>query len=276
MKIAVVTDSTCDIPYEIARKWQIQIVPNLLIIDGQTIEDDEAFSREDFYAKLPQMSVSPTTATASSGKYSTVYQELFQAGFSQVLSIHCSHSFSGIFNAARLAAQSFNGKVLIVDSQQVSLGLGFQVLAAVEAISGGENLDTVIRILERVRQRVKLVAMLDTLEYIRRSGRVSWARASLGSLLDLKLFVEVKDGVIHRLGVTRTRNKGVARLLEIMQELGPLERLAVLHTNAESDARDLLERLSPEISTEPLIVNVTTVIGAHVGPNGLGFVAVKH
>jgi DegV family protein with EDD domain len=276
MKIAVVTDSTCDIPYEIARKWQIQIVPNLLIIDGQTIEDDEAFSREDFYAKLPQMSVSPTTATASSGKYSTVYQELFQAGFSQVLSIHCSHSFSGIFNAARLAAQSFNGKVLIVDSQQVSLGLGFQVLAAVEAISGGENLDTVIRILERVRQRVKLVAMLDTLEYIRRSGRVSWARASLGSLLDLKLFVEVKDGVIHRLGVTRTRNKGVARLLEIMQELGPLERLAVLHTNAESDARDLLERLSPEISTEPLIVNVTTVIGAHVGPNGLGCVAVKH
>jgi DegV family protein with EDD domain len=275
MKIALVTDSTCDIPGDIARSLQIRIVPNILVVEGQSIEDDERFSRQDFYSRLPGMKAAPTTATASSGKYSVLYQELLDAGFSRVLSIHCSRALSGIYNAASLAAQPFAGRVIVIDSQQVSLGLGFQVIEAGEAIAAGSKVDAVIRLLDRVRRRIHLVAMLDTLEYLRRSGRVSWARASLGSILNLKLFVEVKDGLVHRLEMARTRKKGVTRLLEIMQGLGPLKRLAVLHSNAEKDAWELLERLSPRLPTEPMVVNVTTIIGAHVGPNGLGFVAVQ-
>jgi fatty acid-binding protein DegV len=115
--------------------------------------------------------------------------------------------------------------------------------------------------------------MLDTLEYIHRSGRVSWAKARIGALLNLKPFVEVVDGNVNSLGEVRTRKKGKARLFEMMQSPKPLHRFCVLHTNAEDDARKLLGNLAPELDSEPLVVNVTTAIGAHVGPNGLGFVA---
>jgi DegV family protein with EDD domain len=275
MKIALVTDSTCDIPYEMARELRIYIVPNILVIGGQTILDDENFSRQEFYSRLPVMSPTPTTSTASSGTYSKLYENLLHGGFDQVLSVHCSRFLSGIFNAATLAARAFKEKVRVIDSQQVSLGLGFQVLEAVDSIAAGARIEAVITRLEQLRTKVRLVAMLDTLEYVRRSGRVSWARASLGSLLNLRPFVEVKDGIVRRLGETRTRRKGIARLHAMMQSLGPLKRLAVLHSNAENEARSLLESLSLSLPTEPLVVNVTTIIGAHVGPNGLGFVAVE-
>jgi DegV family protein with EDD domain len=116
--------------------------------------------------------------------------------------------------------------------------------------------------------------MLDTLEYVRRSGRVSWARAQLGNLLRVKPFLEVREGDVLRIGDARTRHKGIERLKQLLQDLGALERLAILHTNAEDDARQILDEIHPDLDTTPLVVNVTTVIGTHVGPNGLGFAAV--
>jgi DegV family protein with EDD domain len=162
----------------------------------------------------------------------------------------------------------------VIDSQQVSLGLGFQVLAAAEAARRGLGIDSITEQINNIRRRLRLIAMLDTLDYVRRSGRVSWARASLGSFLNLKPFIEVKDGKVYRVGEARTRNKGIARLVEMLGSLGPLDQLAILHTNAESDATQLLESMRPQVATHPLLVNVTTVIGTHVGPNGLGFVSV--
>jgi DegV family protein with EDD domain len=203
-----------------------------------------------------------------------MYEGLFQQGYEQILSLHVSRSLSGIFNAASVAAQSFSGRVFVIDSEQVSLGLGFQVLAAAEAARRGLGIDPITEQINNIRQRLRLIAMLDTLDYVRRSGRVSWARASLGSFLNLKPFIEVKDGKVYRVGEARTRNKGIARLLEMMGSLGPLEQLAILHTNAESDASQLLESMRPQVATHPLLINVTTVIGTHVGPNGLGFVSV--
>ena len=273
MKIALVTDSACDIPYEMARNHQINVVPNILVIEGKSVEDDEKFSRQKFYEELPDMVTFPTTSTASAGRYQAVYQNLLDSGFEQIVSIHVSHHLSGIFNAASTAAQSFAGQVHVVDSLQVTLGLGFQVLEAAEAITDGASLDSVLALLNQIQGRVRLIAMLDTLEYIRRSGRVSWARASLGTLLNLKPFIEVKDGLAISLGEVRTRRKGIARLEKLMQTARPLKRFALLHTNAEDDARQILEAYAPQMATQPLLVNVTTVIGAHVGPNGLGFVA---
>jgi DegV family protein with EDD domain len=269
MSVAVVTDSTSDIPYDLTEKLQIQIVPNVIVIDGKSIEDGKDFSRRDFYEKLPQMKQIPTTATASSGTYVALYEDLFSKGVQSILSIHASSQLSGIYNAATAAAQSFGERVRVVDSQQVSMGLGFQALAAAEAAAEGLPLEAILDRLERLRQRVRLFAMLDTLEYVRRSGRVSWAQAGLGSLLKIKLFVEVKDGIVHRAGEVRTRSKGLTRLHEMLQSLGKPERLAILHTNADHDALDFLESL--DLPEPPLIVNVTTVIGTHVGPNALGF-----
>ncbi len=190
-----------------------------------------------------------------------------------MISIHASSLLSGIYNAASIAAQAFDQRVRVIDSQSISIGLGFQALVAAEAASAS-SLENILHMLEGLRKRIHLIAMLDTLEYVRRSGRISWARARMGELLHIKPFVEVRKGQVLSMGETRTRHKGVARLLEMLRSLGALERLAVLHTNAEADARAFLETLQADLPTQPLVVNVTTVIGTHAGPNALGFTAV--
>jgi len=274
MKIGIVTDSTADIPPELAQERGIYIVPAILIIDSQSIKDGEGISRHEFYERLPTMRSLPTTASPSTGSFQQIYDALIRQGFSHIISIHATSRLSGIFNAARVAAQSFGDRVRVVDSEYVTLGMGFQVLAAAEAVMRGLSLEAILARIEDIRKRVRVIAMLDTLDYIRRSGRVSWARASLGSLLSIKPFVELKEGVVLRMGEVRTRRKGIEHLIELMNKLGPLECLAVLHTNAETEARLMLERLTAKLETTPLLVNVTTIIGTHVGPNGLGFVAV--
>jgi DegV family protein with EDD domain len=273
MKIAIVTDSTADIPYDLAKQNNIHIVPNLLIIDNTTIQDDHNFSRDEFYSQLPLMKSIPTTATASSGIYQQLYNMLFDQGADHIISIHPAYSLSGILNAATSAAQEFNHKVTVIDSQQISLGLGFQVLECAEAINLGIPLEQLFVQIQEVRKKIHLVAMLDTLEFLRRSGRVSWARAGLGSLLKIKPFLQVKNGAVNKLGETRTRRKGIEQLISKIGELGSLKRLAILHSNAEPDAHRILENLDIKVANSPLVVNVTTVIGTHVGPNGLGFAA---
>jgi len=273
MKIALVTDSSCDIPRDLVAAHQIHVVPNILIIDGQSIEDDENYSRRDFYLQLPEMASFPTTSTASVGTYQKLYENILSSGHGQVLSIHCSKELSGIFNAASTAANALEGQVVIVDSRQVSLGLGFQVLEAADAIAKGESLKSILEHLNTLRSRVRVVAMLDTLEYVRRSGRVSWARARLGAMLNLKPFVEVIDGNVFSMGQVRTRRKGINRLVDQMRTTTAMNRFAVLHTNAKREALGILDQLAPDVLTPPLVVNVTTAIGAHVGPQGLGFAA---
>ncbi len=274
MDISIVTDSTADIPSDLIDKYQIQVIPNLIMIDGASLQDGVGISRREFYERLPWLDPPPTTATASSGVYYETYERLFRQGARYILSMHPSARLSGILNAASSAAQAFGEKVRVLDSGQVSLGLGFQVLAAAEAIYQGASLDNVLRLVKDVGNRVRLVAMLDTLEYVRRSGRVSWARARLGNLFQIKPFIELKEGTVFSLGETRTRTKGCQRLKEFLYKLGSLERLAILHTNAEQDARQFLAELQLNLPLPPLVINVTTVIGNHVGPNGLGFVAV--
>ncbi len=270
---AIVTDSTADIPDELLVKHQIYMIPNYVIIKGKSLKDGVDIQRRDFYEALPTMDPLPTTAAAAAGEYQQLYETLLQKGFQQILSIHCSSLLSGIYNAAKVAAQAFGERVHVVDSQFVSLGLGFQVLAAAENALA-HPVEHLLSMLTELRKRVRVIAMLDTLEYVRRGGRVSWARARLGDLLRIKAFVEVRQGTVFSLGEARTRQKGIARLIDLARRLGPLERLAILHTNAEQDARRLLQDLNIKLPTEPLLVNVTTVIGAHVGPNGLGIAAV--
>jgi DegV family protein with EDD domain len=203
-----------------------------------------------------------------------LYSDLISQGFENIISIHAASALSGIYNAAHSAAQALGNKVSVVDSQQISLGLGFQVLAAAEGIASGMSMEAILNMLEDLRKRIRLIAMLDTLEYVRRSGRVSWAKARIGGLLRIKPFLEVKDGKVLSLGEARTRKKGVERLTEIISKLGHLEKIALLHSNAEADARKLQQRVKSMSDDASLLINVTTVIGVHVGPNGLGFAAI--
>jgi len=275
LQTAVVTDSTSDIPDELVQELNIQIVPNIMVIDGQEYEDGKGITRSEFYQRLPQLNPPPTTATSSSGVYTNLYQRLFGQGYDQVVSIHASSILSGIFNAASAAAQAYPGRVFVIDSEQVSSGLGFQAVRIAEQLAQGIQLESILEQLPEFRQRIHLVAMLDTLEFVRRSGRVSWARAHLGNILHIKLFIKIQDGKVIRYGETRTRQKGIERLQQILEGLGPLERLSILHTNAEAEARRFLASLQVTSQFKPILTNVTTILGVHVGPNALGFTAIK-
>lgn len=275
MRIAIVTDSTADIPEALAVQYQIHIIPTVLVIDNESILDDGTFSREKYYQQLPSMKTSPTTAAPPIGVFENLYQSLLDQNFDQVVSIHVSSHLSGVFNAASAAAQAFSDHIYVVDSEQLSMGLGFQAINAAFSAQRGDSLQAVLQEIERTRQATRLVAMLDTLEYVRRSGRVSWARAKIGNMLRLKPFIEVKNGRVLRLGEARTRNKGLERLREIYSSVAPSSQLAILHTNAGADAQQLVDDLALPASLSPYIVNITPVIGTHVGPNGLGFTAIR-
>jgi DegV family protein with EDD domain len=274
MRIGFVTDSTSDIPADLAAGFGIEVVPAIVNVDGRSYEDGREISREEFYHLLPKLATPPTTSAPSVGSFQERYECLLQAGASTVLSIHPPDRLSGIYNAARLAADSFGERVCVLDSGQLSLGLGYQVLMAAEAAARGALLDETLAIVDSVRGRVRLAALLETIEYVRRSGRVSWARAMLGNLLHIQPLIGLRFGIVERLGQVRTRAQGIQRLTETLTSWGRPERLAVLHTNAEAAARQLLEELKSRLSVPPLLVNVTTAIGTHVGPNALGFVVV--
>jgi DegV family protein with EDD domain len=178
-------------------------------------------------------------------------------------------------NSVQVAAQSFAGKVSVVDSGSLSMGTGWQIIEAAEAIIKGYTVDRVLDCIEAIKRKVRVFAMLDTLEFVRRSGRVSWARASIGAMLSIKPFVELKEGVVLSYGQVRTWRKGFDYLLNIYRSLLPVRRLAVLHTNAEAEANQFIDALDLEGAARPLVINVTSAIGTHVGPHGLGFAVVQ-
>ena len=270
-RVAIVTDSTADIPSSYLEALKITVIPNIVVIGDKSYEDGIDISRQEFYNRLPRMNPLPTTATPAVGRFQQTYEGLLQAGATHIFSIHAASNLSGIFNSASTAAQAFNNHVRVFDSQFLSLGIGFQGIEAAETASQGGSIDQVEAVAVDARKKARVIAMLDTLSYIHRSGRVSWTKARIGNLLHLKPFIEVKGGLVFSLGETRTREKGIGRLLELIRRQGRLKRLAILHTNAEEDAKRVLAKLNPDLPTPPLIVNVTTVIGTHVGPNGLGF-----
>jgi len=277
MKLGIVTDSTSDIPKYLIDQYELEVVPSILIIDGKEYADGIGISREDFYKQLPSLRTQPTTAAPSIGDFSTRYDSLLTRGCDHILSIHAAGQLTTIINSARQAAHDFPNKITIVDSLSLSLGLGFQVIAAAEAAEDG--LEAALHAIESTRNRLHVFAALDTMENLRRSGRVPGAVAALGSLLSIKPLIELTNGEVKAIGAVRTTKQGNERMLKFLLEGGALERLAILHTGAEPRAKEFLnvmmQQASQSVPRDILMVNVTTVIGTHVGPNGLGFAAVR-
>lgn len=277
MKLGIVTDSTSDLPHYLVEQYGIRVVPSILILEGKEYKDGIGIAREEFYARLPSLPTPPTTAAPSIGDFLAPYQSLLDSGCDHILSIHAAAQLTTIINAARQAAQEFPGKVTIVDSGSLSMGLGFQVLAAAEERESG--LGSALEAAESAKRRLQVFAALDTMEYLKRSGRVSGVVANLGGLLSIKPMIELRDGEVKAIGAARTAKQVDERMLEFALRLGELERLAILHTNAEDRARNLLKGLMEQarksLPRDILLVNVTAVIGAHLGPNGIGFAAVR-
>lgn len=277
MKPGIVTDSTCDLPQYIVEEFGIEVVPSILIVDGKEYPDGGGLAREEFYRKLPELKTHATTATPSIGEFAKRYQKLFNEGCDHILSIHAAGTLTTIVNTARQAALDFNGRVTVLDSLSLSLGLGFQVMAAAENVEMG--LEAALAAVESTRRRLRLFAVLDTLEYVRRSGRIPGTMAMLGSLLSIKPLVEVHGGDVKSVAMVRTTRQANERMSALLKSTGKLERLAILHTGAEARARELLNKAMMEASQQMprdiLMIHATPVIGTHIGPNGLGFAAVR-
>src|SRR5512143_1089564 len=166
-RLGIVTDSTCDLPEYLVGQHGIEVVPSILVIEGQEYADGQGLSRREFYERLPGFKAPPTTAAPSIGEFSARYRGLFGAGCDRILSIHAAGALTAMVGTAEQAAREFDGRVTVVDSQSLSLGLGFQVLAAAEAAEAG--LEAARAAIESTRRRLHLFAALDTLEYARRS-----------------------------------------------------------------------------------------------------------
>lgn len=275
MKIGIVTDSTSDLPADLIKKYQIQVVPSILILEGKEYADGIGISREDFYARLPTLQSKVTTAAPSIGDFLTPYQTLFSQGYDHILSIHAAGQLTTILNSARQAAKEFADKVTVIDSGLLSMGLGFQVLSAVDETV--TTIKSAIEAIESTKKKLKVIAALDTMEYLKRSGRVPSLVANLGGMLSIKPMVEIKNGEVKPIGAVRTTKQADEKMLHLLLEVGEMERLAILHTNAEARAKNLLNELTKKrfVPQDILFVNVTAVIGTHLGPNAIGFAVVK-
>ena len=276
-RVRIVTDSTSDLPPQVATRLGITVVPAYVQIANQSYRDapsPEGFSREEFYAQLPTMASVPTTAVPPAHEFAVAYRSLVGEA-DEVIAIVVSTSLSGMYNVACLGAEEAPElKVHVVDSGQITMGLGWMAVAAAEAAAEGRSAQEILALIEDIKPRVRVYAVLDTLEYLRRSGRVGWARAKAAQVLRIKPIVEVLLGKVRDLGRARTRRRAVEQLIELVRAQGPLERLAILHTFAP-DVGDLRNRLVDLCPAEQVFtVAVTTIIGAHVGPRGLGVAAV--
>jgi DegV family protein with EDD domain len=274
-KIAVVTDSTADIPLEEQDALNIVVVPAVVTLDGESYQDGMEISRAEFYHRLPILSSPPTTGAPSMQTFENTYESLLQSGIEKILSIHLPPSLSGMLSVATQAAKSFGDRIRIFDSGQVSLGMGFQVIEAATALINHGTFEAVLEATQRARENVRLIALIDTLEFLKRSGRVSWLTAGLGNLLRVKIILELIDGVVNRLGQVRTRSKAIEQLQSIAEGWGRLDRLAIPYSASSEDAIAFADKLKALCSRPPIIIEVTTAIGAHIGPNALGVIGLK-
>jgi DegV family protein with EDD domain len=273
--VAIVTDSIADIPPEEVDALHITVVPALVTVEGKTYLDGEELSRDEFYRRMPSLSEPATTAAPSPLAFEKVYRRLISSGVERILSIHVASNLSGMLNTVHQAAQAFGDRIHLFDSKQLSLGQGFQAMEAASAARKDMSFESVLETTRIARGRINFIAMINTLEYLKRSGRINWLRAGMGDLLRLKLLVRVADGVIERLGMTRTRSKALSQLLSLANSWGPLKRLAVLHSAIPEEAADVADILRHQSSHPPLVVDVTTALGVHVGPKSIGLVGLS-
>ena len=271
-RIQVAADSVCDLPVEIVRNLDIRIIPTYVNIDGQSIPDDGAgLDRQAFYRQLPSMTAQPTTSAPSPGEAEAFYQNMLNDGAEKIVSIHVPDRLSGVLNTMRLGARAVDAeRVTLVDSLQLTFGIGFQVWAAAELAVEGASLNDILEAIERVRQHTEVYAIIDTMQYLQRSGRVNSLVAGIGTLLKIKPIVRVADGDITALARSRTWSRAEAKLKALTQAQAPLDRLAVLHIDNRVGAERFLDSIREIAPQETHIIEVCPTLGAHIGPGSIG------
>jgi fatty acid kinase fatty acid binding subunit len=274
--IAFVTDSTAYIPQELIRKYNVAVAPLVLVWGDKNYRDGVDIQPEEFYTQLKTAKVMPTTSQPSVEAMREIFQPLTDRG-AEVLGVFISSKLSGTIQSAVQAREQMGTagqKVTIIDSNACAMAAGFQLLAAVRAAHDGATLQDCVEIVERCRERAGVYFAVDTLEFLHRGGRIGGATRFIGSALNLKPILALRDGRVEAEDRVRTKSKALDKVLDLVasQVRGNQNiRLATVHANAEAEARELLDRASKELgAVESVLAAVSPVVGAHAGPGTVG------
>ncbi|MGQ9572394.1 MAG: DegV family protein [Dehalococcoidia bacterium] len=271
-KVAIVTDSTADLTPEMVKELGVTVVPLRVIFGDEALREGVDISTEEFYERLVKSRPLPTTSAPSVGDFQEVYERLLKE-VDSVLSIHIGAKLSATVQAAQTARQSLAkpGRVEVVDSQAISLAMGFAIMEAVEVARAGGKLAEVKAAAESAVRRTHVMFMVDTLEYLRRGGRIGRARAYLGTILKVKPILTLRDGEVYPEERVRTRARGLERIVQSMVKHQKVKRAAVGHSTTPDEAASIRERVAmafPNANVD--LIRFGPVLGTHAGPGIIG------
>ena len=278
MAIKVVTDSTSDLPADVAESLGIEVVPLNVHFGSDVYKDRVNLMPDTFYDKLINGDVLPTTSQPSVGEFIDVYERL-GSDADGIVSVHISEKLSGTMNSARLASQQANADcpIEVVDTFQVSMGVGICAMEAAEVANSGGDMNQVILAARNAVTRSQCFFMLETLEFLQKGGRIGKAQALIGNLLKIRPMLILQEGEVHPLGRERTRRKGIAKLVDTVAELAPISGLAVMYSTGPDEAQTLAQNVSKFMieGREPMMLQIGPVIGTYAGPDTLGIALIS-
>ncbi len=271
MAVRVVTDSACDLPPEVCERLGIEVVPLTIRFGDREYVDRKELDTEAFWQKLGTASVLPETAAPSVGAFEEAFRALHADGADGIVCVNLSASLSATMQSAQVAAKALDGlcEIEVIDSQTASMGIGNLALHAARRAAEGADVNTIAGEVVERRSRQRLLATLDTLEYLKKGGRIGGARAMLGSMLSIKPIITVVDGAVEEAGKVRTRSKALQFIIDKIPE-GNVESICVLHS-AAADLDTFIEKVQPKVPGAEMVVGrIGPVVGVHVGPGAIG------
>jgi DegV family protein with EDD domain len=275
MTIRIVTDSTSDLPPAVVQAYNITVIPAYINFDGKSLKDGIDISRQQYYEMLPGCNPLPQTSSPSLTDFSQVYEKLTQEGAAEILSIHVAGAYSSVVNNASIAAaQAHSVPVTVVDSRSVTMGMGLLVIEAAKALQDGSTMSEVLAMLEQKIPSTYIFAALDTLDYMRRGGRISHLQYSVASLLGIHPVVILNNNTLH-LELHRLRRKAVNRIIELGCGKELPEQVAVMHADSPERAAEVQQQVKALCGMDAYIGEANPALGTHVGPGAVGVICIK-
>jgi len=276
-KVALVTDSTCSVPKELVDKYEIIVAPQILIWGKESLEDGVDIMPSEFYTRLAKDPVMPSTSQVTVSKFVEIYQRLLDQDY-QIMTIVLSSKLSGTLNSAIQAKSMLpaDAPIEIIDSYTTAMAMGFHLLTVARAIKQGATLAECVTLAQKAMEHTGVFFAVDTLEFLHRGGRIGGASRFLGTVLNFKPILELRDGKVEAVERVRTRRKSLSRIVElVVEQIGGRKpiRLASLHANAAEDAHIVLNEATEILNPiESYLSEVSPVIGANAGPGVIGLV----
>jgi DegV family protein with EDD domain len=270
--VAVVTDSSCDLPADLVTRHGIEVVPLTIRFGGEELVDRQDLTPKEFWARCASSATLPETAAPSPGAFEQAFRRAAERGPEGVVCVNISAKLSATIQAAQAGAQAVAGEVpvRVVDSRSVTMGLGMIVLGTARAGTESSSVDEVAAVAEELAGRTRVYGTLDTLENLKKGGRIGGAQAFLGSLLSVKPSIDVRDGAVEPGPKLRTRAKGLGWLAERVAADKPTGEVAIVHGDAP-DVDQLAALLAEHVAPERLVIaDLGPVVGTHAGPRTIG------